>query len=33
MGLIERVPGLWLPLEMMHRHWRLTTAGRAAIGA
>lgn len=31
LGLIERVPGVWLPLEMKHTGYRLTGAGRATL--
>ena len=32
-GLIERIPELWLPLEMQHCHYRLTMAGKALLDA
>ncbi len=31
LGLIERVPGVWLPLEMLHVSYRLTAAGQTTL--
>lgn len=30
-GLVEKGPQIWLPLEMMHTTFRLTSKGRALL--
>lgn len=31
LGLVERVPGVWLPLEMKRTGYRITAAGREVL--
>jgi len=31
LGLVERVPQLWLPIEMMRMSYRLTAKGRSLV--